>query len=585
MTTRRLLPVLYATSIGATVAILAPLLPGLIGAGPRHLLYRDAVSTPRTHVTDTTLGIGDLPPRAVPQDWFLAMTSTVVDGGVVVLVLLSAALVCTGVGYGRLAARLVPGAGRTGAVAAALVSVWNPYVAERLLQGHWSLLVSCAALGWVIVACMDLHERAGVAGPLMLGGLLAVAGLTPTGSVLAGIVLVVALCTTRPGTRRVLAAMTLWVLTTLPWVVTGVMSDAATTSTATGVEAFGLRSEPWLGPVGTVLSLGGIWNADAVPASRTIGWAAVATTCLLLVVAVGAVHLWRRRAHLDPMVRSLTLLAAGTTLLLIVSTLGPARTATGFVVEHIGGGGLLRDAQKFSVLLVPAVAVAVAAAAVAARRRVPAGFALAAVTLLVVAPLPDLAWGVGGSVRAVEYPDDWQDVVRAVPPDQGSVALWPPDTVRRYDFASGPALDPAARMLRAPVVESGTLTVDGEVVDPPGEHAAAVSGVLAGGGDPGALAELGVGWVLVENGSTPAELAANSRLAVESANLRLYQVDGPRDRSAGSLERAVATGAHLVWAVVLLAGLVSGVASAVTARRRTPRGSRRTSPTTSTGSP
>ncbi|WP_238423139.1 hypothetical protein [Gordonia sp. 'Campus'] len=585
MTTRRLLPVLYATSTGATVAILAPLLPGLVGAGPRHLLYRDAVSTPRTHVTDTTLGIGDRPPRAVPQDWFLAMTSAVVDGGVVVLALLAAALICTGVGYGRLAARLVPGAGRTGAVAAALVSVWNPYVAERLLQGHWSLLVSCAALGWIIVACMDLRDRGGVTGLLGLGGLLAVAGLTPTGSVLAFIVLAVALCTTRPGARNVLAAMTLWVLTALPWVVTGVMSDAATTSTAAGVEAFGLRSEPWLGTVGTVASLGGIWNADAVPASRTIGWAAVATACLLVVAATGTVHLWRRRAHLDPMVRSLTVLAAATAILLILSTFGPARTATGFVVEHIGGGGLLRDAQKFSILLLPALAVAVAAAAVAARRRVPAGFAVAAVFLLVVAPLPDLAWGVGGSVRAVDYPDDWRDVVRAVPSDQGSVALWPPDTVRRYDFASGPALDPAARMLRAPVVESGTLTVDGEVIDPPGEHAAAVSRVLADGGDPRALADLGVGWVLVENGSTPVQLAENGRLAVESPNLRLYQVDGPRDRSAGSLARAAATGAHLVWAAVLLAGLVSGVVRAVTARRRTPRGNRHTSPTTSTDSP
>ncbi|WP_055475651.1 hypothetical protein [Gordonia sp. HS-NH1] len=613
MTPRRLLPALYGTGIGATAVILAPLLPGLIGVGDHHLLYRDAVSTPRTHVTDTTIGIGDLPPRAVPQDWFLAMVSTVLDGGIVVLAVLAAALVCAGVGYGRLAARLVPGAGRAGASAAALVAVWNPYVAERLLQGHWSLLAGYAALGWILVAVMDLRECPPLVEPapsaaagsskrrrsasrsrsrveatrrpgpgadavrlLQLGGLLAVAGLTPTGSVLAGIVLAVALLARPIGSRPTVAALALWVLSTLPWLLTSLITDAPTTSAAAGVEAFGLRSEPWLGPVGTVGSLGGIWNADAVPASRTIGWAAVATLCLLLVVAVGARYLWRRRGELDPSVPAIAVLASVTAIVLLLSTFGPARTVLGFVVEHLGGGGLLRDTQKFSALLLPAVAVCVAAAVAAARRRVPAGFALTAVVLLVVAPLPDLAWGVGGAVRAIDYPDEWRQVAEIVPPDRGSVALWPPGTVREYPFAHDPSLDPAARMMRAPVVESGELRVDGEVIDPPGAHAAAVMRVLESGGSPTALAELGVGWVLVENGSPPPQLADSGHLAFDGPSLQLYQVGDPADRSAGVTDRAIATAAHLVWAALLVAGLIGVGIGVVSGRARTVR--RRTSP-------
>ncbi|MCG7633315.1 hypothetical protein MHN80_13450 [Gordonia McavH-238-E] len=577
MTSRRLLPALYGTSIGATAVILAPLLPGLIGIGDRYLLYRDTVSTPRTHVTDTTLGIGDLPPRAVPQDWFLAMASTVVDGGIVVLAVLAAALVFAGVGYGRLAARLVPDAGRTGAAAAALVAVWNPYVAERLLQGHWSLLAGFAALGWILVAVLDLRERpprgepaAHTARLLQLGGLFAVAGLTPTGSVLAGIVFATALLARPIGLRPTAIAVALWVLSALPWLLTSLITDAPTTSAAAGVEAFGLRSEPWLGPVGTVGSLGGIWNADAVPASRTIGWAAVATICLLLVVAVGAGHLWRRRRQLDPIVRAIAVLASVTAILLLLSTFGPVRAGLGFVVEHVGGGGLLRDTQKFSALLVPAVAVCVAAAVAAARRRVPSGFAFAAVALLVVAPLPDLAWGVGGAVRAIDYPDEWRQVADIVPPARGSVALWPPGTVREYPFARDPSLDPAARMFRAPVVESGELRVDGEVIDPAGEHAAAVTRVLESGGSPAALAALGVGWVLVENDDPPAQLAASGHMVFDGPSLRLYQVTGPADRSADDADRAIATGAHLAWAALLVAGLISaGVGVARTTRRRT----------------
>ncbi|MCR5978230.1 hypothetical protein GDN83_10895 [Gordonia jinghuaiqii] len=585
MLTRRLLPVLWLLSTGAAAAILAPLLPGLFGAGPRYLLYRDAVSTPRTHVTDTTLGIGDLPPRAVPQDWFVAMLSSVIDGGVVVTATLLAALVCAGVGYGRLAARLVPGAGRTGAAAAALISIWNPYVAERLLQGHWSLLVGYAALGWIVVAVVDLRDRPDPLRLLQLGGLLAVAGLTPTGSVLAGIVLAVTLLGRPAGKPNTAAAAALWVLSTLPWLVTALISDATTTSAAAGVEAFGLRSEPWLGPVGTVMSLGGIWNVDAVPASRTIGWAAVATLCLLVVVGVGARHLWRRRTELDPTVKALSLLAGVTAILLLLSMFGPVRSVMEFVVEHVGGGGLVRDNQKFAALLVPAFALAAGAAGAAARRRVPAGFALTGIALLIVAPLPDLAWGVGGSVRAVDYPREWREVAQIVPADHGAVALWPADTVRDYTFASEPALDPAARMMRAPVIESGTLTVDGEVIDPPGEHAAAVTRVLESGGSPTALAELGVGWVLVENGEIPERLAAEGQIAYAGAHLRLYRVDEPADRSASAADRMIATGAHVVWAGLIAAGLISLGLGARRAQRRRSRESRRTSRPTSTGSP
>lgn len=576
MTPRRLLPVLYGTGVAAAAVILAPLLPGLIGAGDRYLLYRDAVSTPRTHVTDTTLGIGDLPPRAVPQDWFLAMVSTVVDGGIVVLAVLAASLVCAGVGYGRLAARLVPGAGRTGAAAATLVAVWNPFVAERLLQGHWSLLAGYAALGWILVAVLDLRERPDAVRFSQLGGLFAVAGLTPTGSVLAAITLATALVARPIGLRPTMAVVALWLLSTLPWLLTASISDAPTTSAAAGVEAFGVRSEPWLGPVGTALSLGGIWNADAVPASRTIGWAAVATLGLLLVVAVGAGHLWRRRTESDPLVRAIAMLAAVTAIALMLSTFGPVRTGLGFVVEHVGGGGLLRDTQKFAALLVPAVAVCVAAAVAAARRRVPSGFAYAAVALLAVAPLPDLAWGVGGAVRAVDYPDEWRQVAEIVPPDRGSVALWPPGTVREYPFARDPSLDPAARMLRAPVVESGELRVDGEVIDPAGKHAAAVTQVLESGGSPVALAELGVGWVLVENDSPPGQLADAGRLVFDGPDLRLYQVGDAADRSADATDRAIALGAHLVWAALLITGLVGLGVGVISGASRTAR--RRTSP-------
>ncbi|GAH34966.1 unnamed protein product, partial [marine sediment metagenome] len=79
-------------------------------------------------------------PRALPQDFFLAVFSRVVDGGVLVKALLILGLWFAGWGAARLTAAILD-AGLGGQLVAVTIAVWNPYVAERLLQGHWSLLV------------------------------------------------------------------------------------------------------------------------------------------------------------------------------------------------------------------------------------------------------------------------------------------------------------------------------------------------------------------------------------------------------------------------------------------------------------
>lgn len=573
MTGTRPLPWLYLVSAVLTAAILAPV------AAPGHLLYRDAVSTPRSFVTDSALGVGGLAPRAVPQDWFVALASSFVDGGFVVVTVLAAALVFAGVGYGRLALRLVPAAGRTGAVAASVVGVWNPYVAERLLQGHWALLTGYAALGWLVVAVCDLdREPRSAVRWLHLGGLFAAAGLTPTGSLLGLIVVLTASAVT--GVRRIPGCIALWTSSALPWLVATIVGGATIGSDGSaGVRAFGLRSEPLLGPVGTALGLGGIWNADAVPASRTIGWAAIATGCLVGVVTLGSIALWRRRGGTEGSRRMLILalasLAAVAVAGIALGAVGPGRSALGWMVSTLPGGGLLRDSTKFLALAVPFVTVAAAGAAGTLRRHVPAGFAMIAVALLVVAPLPDLAWGVGGRMSTVHYPDEWSAVAALVPSDAGAVAVWPPGTVRRYPFADAPSLDPAPRMLRAPVVESGELRVDGEVIDP-GSPRATDTEVALRAGDTAALARSGVGWVLVEHtatGGTPPPAAVAGQAPVfESTSLTLYRIEGAATPHASGFARAAAWAAHLAWAALLVGGLGAGVGrrvvSGVGARRR-----------------
>ena len=161
---------------------------------PGYLLLRDAVSTPRSYMSDAALGLSEAAPRALPQDFAVALASAVLDGGVVVKVLLILGLWLAGWGAARLATPVMAEAGVAGQCVAVTVAIWNPYVAERLLQGHWSLLVGYGCLPWVAATCSYCAAAPYVDGTtrgcrspgcVRLVFWIALAGLTPTGLMLA----------------------------------------------------------------------------------------------------------------------------------------------------------------------------------------------------------------------------------------------------------------------------------------------------------------------------------------------------------------------------------------------------------------
>ncbi|PRC42522.1 hypothetical protein C6A85_000000110065, partial [Mycobacterium sp. ITM-2017-0098] len=290
-----------------TLALTAPLL------APGYLLLRDAVSTPRSYLSDAALGLSQAAPRALPQDFAVALASSVVDGGVVVKALLILGLWLAGWGAARLAGAVVPDAGIAGQCVAVTIAIWNPYVAERLLQGHWSLLVGYGCLPWVAVTVLspkwhsarenprsDRVERY-FGGVLALVFWLALAGLTPTGLMLAATVALA--CALAPGAGRSRwwcagVSLAASVTAAVPWLVASVVAGGwASTGGAqqAGVVAFAARAEPGLGTIGSLASLGGIWNAEAVPPSRTTLFAVVSAAVLLTVVAVGVPTLIGRR--------------------------------------------------------------------------------------------------------------------------------------------------------------------------------------------------------------------------------------------------------------------------------------------------
>ncbi|WP_234012392.1 hypothetical protein [Nocardia cyriacigeorgica] len=389
----------------AVVAAVYSALLTLVIAGPLlgsgYLLLRDAVSTPRSYLTDSALGLGDAAPRAVPQDALLATLSTVVDGGLIVKAILLAALWAAGYGAAILS-RVLLGAPLAAQLVAVTVAIWNPFVAERLLQGHWSLLTGYAALPWTALAAHRLRQRnggqrttgRGYRDWAVLAGCFAAAGLTPTGALLASLVGL-----TIAGRRNLPGTLALVIAASAPWLVATVASGAGTeTSDPAGIAAFAARAEPGLGTLGSLAGLGGIWNADAVPWPRTTPLAFIGTAILLLLVALGvrtvAGGFVRRRTATDlrpatsdsdrpPSVRPTPTLdpAAARTGrrllgLAVAAVLLPALGATAWGMEalewlvvEVPGAGLLRDTQKYVALAMPAYALSAAAGCVALAAR------------------------------------------------------------------------------------------------------------------------------------------------------------------------------------------------------------------------
>ncbi|MCZ4550001.1 hypothetical protein [Gordonia rubripertincta] len=556
--TRRQWITLWLSSAGLSLLILAPIF------WPGYLLIRDMVSTPRSFPTDSAMGLGDSAPRAVPQDWFIAMTSQVIDGGIVVKALTVAALLLAGVGYGRLARLAVPGSGTAGMVAAVVVAIWNPYVAERLLQGQWSLLFGYAALGWIVVCAVHVRRRDCLAHWSMLGGWLAVAGFTPTGSLLAACTLLTALVipALASGHLRMAAiALGVWVLSALPWLIAVLLGSAASTADPGSVAVFAARAEPLLGTAGSVLGLGGIWNADAVPASRTSGWALVATALLLLVVATGLPTLYRRRRN--GVIAGAAWLGIAAVVLVVLAATPPGIAALEWLVDVVPGAGLLRDTQKWVALVAPLYCLAAAAAVQALGRYVPRAFAALITSALIIAPLPDLAWGVGNNLTPSTYPGDWQRVADVIPAGAGDVLILPAGMNREYGFTGHVSLDPAPRFLRADVLQTGELIVGGRSVDAGDSRAARAEAALMTGADPSTLADLGVGWVLIEGDSDAVGAADRTLAQLDTAfagdDLRVYQVREPRTYAASATDRTLVWIAHLWWVLLIANGFVAVV--------------------------
>ncbi|MGN9836961.1 hypothetical protein ACTMTI_02440 [Nonomuraea sp. H19] len=515
---------------GAACALLGLVL-GCLALGPAlgwgFVLVQDMVFVPEPRFSRFTFGLTGGAPRVVPSDAVVTALATVVPAELVQKAILLGVFVlgCAGAGL------LVPSAALGPRLVAGAFYVWNPYVAERLLMGQWALLLGYAGLPWVVRAACARRRLAVAVLPAAVGGFAAMA--------VTAITVLPTAWYARRGRRVADTALagTIVLAFSLPWLVPALARPHALNGDGVGVDAFAARADGPFGTVGSLLSLGGVWNADAVPAGYDTPVAALARLVLVL-AGIAAVA----RARDLPCRMGLAVAAAIGFAIACLGVTAPGRAALRWLVELWGGFAVLRDAQQFVAPL--ALLAAVGLGLLAARAAAEGGrLVRAGVSLMVLAPvavLPTQAWGAFGRLEAVAYPRSWFEARAAIQADAvpGDVLVLPFESYRRFPWNGGRAvLDPAQRFFATPgreVVANDSVRVGTMVVAAEDSRAREVERVLAGTAPN--LAAAGFRYILVDAGTAVerewfARWARGATLVVDRPELRLYRFQAPAARS------------------------------------------------------
>ena len=264
---------------------------GLLALGPGlrrgFLLSYDMVVVPREPFSAALPG--PAPPRAVPSDLVIAVASRVLPADVVQkAVLLSIfVLACAGV------VALLDREPLLARLAAGVCYAWNPYVAERLIIGQWALLLGYAGLPWVLRAMLapDLPSWRGAA-RLGLAMLPAAIGGFAAMTVTALVVLPVALFAA--SLRRAVIGLSALAVASLPWFIPALLHPVYVDPAS--VAAFAARADTPFGSMGSLLMLGGIWNAQTVPKSYGGAWSAL-WLAVVIIAVVGYAAIARPHAR------------------------------------------------------------------------------------------------------------------------------------------------------------------------------------------------------------------------------------------------------------------------------------------------
>jgi hypothetical protein len=314
------------------------------------------------------------------------------------------------------AARLLRTAVLPARLGAGLFYAVNPFVFDRLYAGQLGVLLGYAVLPFAVTALLDAAQE-----PHRVGRAACWAGATVMMSEHFAWILVpvtAAIALTRAHRMRAcvrLAAAALGAAAICSCLLTApVLAGTRPAGALAQLAAYRTRADPRVGLLVNVSGLYGFFRPGPTePKNLLSGWPAV-LAALALIVAVGYVAVLRDTALRDTACRrdGLAILAAGVAgYFLALGDQGPAGGLFRLAYEHVPGFVMMREPDKFAVLLALAYAYGfgwgIAWLTTRSRQKV----VEAAVTALAIAvPLaytPNLLDGLGGQVKASELPSSW----------------------------------------------------------------------------------------------------------------------------------------------------------------------------------
>ena len=545
---------------GAVVSALFVLGPAL---SPGVVLAYDLGWSPDPRFTPSVLGVDVPSPRVVPSDAAAVLLGHLVGGGLAQKLTLLGVLLLASGGAVALVRTLHAEVASVAALAAALAAQWNPFVAERLVIGQWTVLLGYAVIPWAVRAALRARNRPDAtwrcAGWVALGGV----GGANTVVMVASAALVVLLWPSprwRTALATAVSAIGVGAAWWLPALVRGGLADPG------GARAFGAAADTPFGLVPSLLSGGGFWNAAAQPLERMSLPVAYAN------LVVATVSTWALMSRCSGRARGPLAAAGG--LGLLIAALSGSRWANGlwtWLVSTLPGAGLLRDGQKFVALwaMLLAVGLALAVDELCQKRLGWAHLGAGVIALVPVLLLPSMAWGFGGRLTAVQVPRDLRVAAADLSNEPaGVVGVLPWGQYRRYEWNDNrvslgllPRLvDQRMRYDDSLFLSSG-VRVAGEDA-----RSRAVTEAIEAGADPAeTLAKTGVRYLAVEREAGLPELNVipSGRLVVDSTHLLVIDLHPEMPAQAPPSDPVLRSG----WGVTLVTLLLAAGASAWRALR------------------
>jgi hypothetical protein len=507
--------------------LLLGLVLGVLALGPGlqrgFLLSYDMLFVPREPFSAALAGLKTGVARPVPSDFVVAVLSRALPADIVQKLVLLAIFV---LGCGGVAA-LLDREPMLARLAAGAFYTWNPYVAERLIIGQWALLLGYAGLPWVLR--IATRERLST-WRLLLAMMPAIAG--GFGAMAITALVAVPVVAMRRSARDILLTAGIIIAGCLPWLVPSLLHQVYADPQA--IAEFSARADTPFGSIGSLVMLGGMWNAQTVPTAYGGAWSALWLAVVL--AAAGAYVMLSRPSRRWPG------LGIAAVIGLVTASLGvtaPGRELLRAASNLSAGFAMFRDGQQYVAPLALAEAIGLGAGVAWALRPRPFGdhreprldaagklYGVLAVVMPVVL-LPGLVWGAAGRLRPVSYPASWLAAARMIDasPDRGAVLVLPWASYRRPAWNHGEAmLDPWPRLLSRQVIWNDGTQVGNVVMAPDDPPARRLDPVIAGGGPlTGALRAAEVRFVIVDAGPSVAARLPGCASVLQDGRLVVYR--------------------------------------------------------------